>query len=126
MITHINIDTTHSLPGLKVTIIKAIRQLTGLGLKDSKDIADQLGEHRLELSPYYYDGVAITTEQARREMEQLFLTLRKSGVQVGSPVFIILDDLRKLGADALLQGEDELANEILQLVLAEKLRRQAY
>jgi hypothetical protein len=42
---------------------------------------------------------------------------------VGEPAWKIIEELRKLGSQALLQGEDDLANEILQLVLAEKLRR---
>lgn len=56
-------------------------------------------------------------------IEEQFRLLRNEGVDVGPSVFKILSELRSLGAQALLQGEDELANEILQLVLAEKLRR---
>jgi hypothetical protein len=58
-----------------------------------------------------------------REIENQFRILRSEGVEVGPPVWKIIEELRKLGSAALLQGEDELANEILQLVLAEKLRR---
>ena len=58
-----------------------------------------------------------------RFTEEHFRILRQENVQVGPPVHKILEELRRLGSQALLQGEDELANEILQLVLAEKLRR---
>jgi hypothetical protein len=58
-------------------------------------------------------------------IEDQFRTLRNEKVEVGPRVHQILEGMRKLGSDALLQGEDELANEILQLVLVEKLRRKS-
>lgn len=98
----------------KVTCIKSIRALTGLGLKEAKDIADAGGVlHEKPVSP----------NLTAREFEENCRILRNEGVEVNGSVFMILQDLRDLGAQALKQGEDELANEILQLVLAEKLRR---
>jgi hypothetical protein len=80
----------------KVAVIKAIRTLTGLGLKE------------------------VNTDY---EIDNQLQILRSYGVEVGDPICRLIEELRKLGSQALLQGEDELANEILQLVLAEKLRR---
>lgn len=104
----------------KVAAIKAIRMLSGHGLKEAKDIADvpnvrvMLDLHRANFTSY---------PDPEQEIENQYRILRGQGIQVGIPVFQILADLRELGSQALLQGEDELANEILQLVLAEKLRR---
>lgn len=100
----------------KVSVIKAIRTLTGLGLKEAKDASEVVGQPQtFELSPQI--GSTSTT------VEDQFRLLRNEGVEVGEPVYKLLEELRKIGAQALMQGEDEFANEILQLVLAEKLRR---
>lgn len=98
----------------KVQVIKAIRTLTGMGLKEAKDASEVIGQ------PQTFDLAFGITDAFVEEQCRL---LRNEKVEIGGPVERLLDDLRKLGSQALLQGEDELANEILQLVLAEKLRR---
>jgi hypothetical protein len=97
----------------KVSVIKAIRTLTGFGLKEAKDASERIGVPQTfvctcRVATEYYDACRVLTAE---------------GVEVGGAIEKLLTELRKLGSDALLQGEDELANEILQLVLAEKLRR---
>jgi hypothetical protein len=52
-----------------------------------------------------------------------FQLLERNGCKIQSPVYSILNELRLLASQALEQGEDELASEILMLVTAEKLRR---
>jgi hypothetical protein len=96
-----------------VACIKAIREITGLGLKEAKDIVDVVGQHLLNLH-------LPTTDN---QLEEAFRILRNNNIAVGKPAWRILQELRELGSQALKMGEDELANEILQLVLAEKLRR---
>lgn len=104
----------------KVTVIKAIRSLTGLGLKEAKEASEVLGRQQVfDLNVSYFSGLG----NPQMHIEEQFRILRAEGMVIGPSVYGILDDLRKLGSQALLQGEDELANEILQLVLAEKLRR---
>lgn len=104
----------------KVAVIKAIRSLTGLGLKEAKDVSDIYGVvQTLALS----QPVFSTIMSSEQYIEGQFRILRAEGIEVGEPVQKILTDLRKLATQALSMGEDELANEILQLVLAEKLRR---
>jgi len=98
----------------KVTIIKAIRMLTGMGLKESKDIVDAGGKAELTV-----------TNMINSEVEEAYRALRSQYVVV-STADKILTELRALATQALAMHEDELANEILQLVLAEKLRRDAY
>ena len=104
----------------RIEVIKAIRVLTGLGLKEAKDASEvsnrpQTFDIRLSNFTSYMNPQA--------EIEAQLRILSRNGIEVGEPVFMILEDLRKLASQALLQGEDDLANEILQLVLAEKLRR---
>lgn len=102
----------------KVTVIKALRSLTGLELKEAKAASEIVGV------PQTFDLQNMSSyANPDQFIEEQFRILRNEGVEVGPPVHKILEELRKLGAQALLQGEDELANEILQLVLAEKLRR---
>lgn len=101
-------------PANRVAVIKAIRTLTGLGLKEAKDASERLG---------LVQTFGTRPGLLPSEFHEAFRTLQSDGVEVGGAIEKILSDLRKLGSEALLQGEDELANEILQLVLAEKLRR---
>ena len=103
----------------KVEVIKAIRVLTGLGLKEAKDASEFPRPQTFDIA-----GTILTSYgNPDSEIENQFRIMRNNGVDVGPPVYKILESLRQLGSQALLQGEDELANEILQLVLAEKLRR---
>lgn len=96
----------------KINVIKALRTLAGLGLKEAKDLSEK-------------PGVELIKIVVRSETEYLTNceVLKRHGVKTGEPVAEILADLRKLAHSALDSGEDELANEILQLILAEKLRR---
>jgi len=106
----------------KVAVIKAIRTLTGLGLKEAKDASEIYGRPQtFEIHP------SLTSSYANPHLiDEQFRILRSEGIEIGEPAQKIIEELRKLGSQALLQGEDELANEILQLVLAEKLRRKPY
>ncbi len=97
----------------KVSAIKAIRTLTGMGLKEAKDASEMVHRQTYKLN----------TGLTERDVDEQLRILRAEGFEVGPPIYLLIEELRKLGSQALLQGEDELANEILQLVLAEKLRR---
>ena len=103
----------------KVAVIKAIRMLTGMGLKEAKDTSEITIQQTFNISTGNFYSYA----NAVAEIEEQVQILRRNGVEVGESVYLILQSLRDLGSQALLQGEDELASEILQLVLAEKLRR---
>lgn len=103
----------------RVSVIKAIRCLTGLGLKEAKEASESIQPVLLPMR-----NADIHNGYPEAYLEEQMRVIRAEGGQIGPTVFRILDDLRTLGAEALKLGEDELANEILQLVLAEKLRRQ--
>lgn len=97
----------------KIETIKSIRAIAGCGLKEAKDIADAGGRHTI-MRVFGIDD-AYFEENCR--------ILKSNGVKITGEVVEILDSLRDVGSRALIAGYDELANEILQLVLAEKLRR---
>ena len=108
--------------GNKISVIKAIRILTGFGLKEAKDASERTGLQVLTL-----DLASLSRyPDPNAEVENQFRALRKEGVEIVEPAYRLLEELRALGVQALQMGEDELANEILQLVLAEKLRRKSY
>lgn len=97
----------------KVNAIKAIRSITGIGLKEAKDACEAYGRlQHFEVAQQRDPG--LFEDQCR--------ILRNEGFIVNGVKFKILQSLRDLASEALALGEDELANEILQLVLAEKLR----
>jgi hypothetical protein len=108
----------------KVSVIKAVRSIAGIGLKEAKDLSEISGPVTLDINlnpAYIASGVGISNPDAF--LEEQYRILRNNGVTVGPPVHRILQSLRDLASAALQQGDDELANEIMQLVLAEKLRR---
>jgi hypothetical protein len=106
----------------KIAVIKALRSLTGMGLKDAKDASEIIGTlQTFAFCPSLFRDYAVP----ERAIEDLFRILRNEQIVVNTGAHQILEGLRKLGSEALLQGEDELANEILQLVLIEKLRRKS-
>jgi hypothetical protein len=100
----------------RVAAIKAIRYLTGLGLKEAKDASERAGNRQ------HFNLAAGITQSVFEEQTRI---LRSEGFDVTPSALFILEKLRELGSQALLAGEDELASEILQFVLAEKLRRSA-
>jgi hypothetical protein len=104
----------------RVSCIKALRVMTGLGLKEAKDACERSGIRQI----FSVNPTIIAGDPAHlREFHDCARILRSEGFEVGAPIERVLTDLRKLACEAIEQGEDELGNEILQLVLAEKLRR---
>ena len=105
----------------KIQVIKALRCVFNLGLKEAKDLSETSIQHVIpvKLSPAY--GQAYTDEDLY--FEEQCRVLRNNGCEIGPTAYKILQSLRNLAADALKAGDDDLANEIMQLVLAEKLKR---
>lgn len=105
----------------KVAVIKAVRTIGGLGLKEAKDLSETqcVNTVNINVTPGYGSMVS----DVDTFLDEQYRILRNNGVLVGPAVHRILQSLRNLASDALQQGDDELANEIMQLVLAEKLRR---
>jgi hypothetical protein len=92
--------------------------LSGCGLYEAKVLSEKAGKQVINVVPNHLNA---GTLKAAFESECRILQL--NGCEVGPAIYQILQDLRELGAEALRLGEDDIANEILQMVLAEKLRR---
>jgi len=105
----------------KVAAIKAIRELTNMGLKEAKDASEIIGDQQLSIGHRLYGPNAEPDAQMKFEMS--IKAMESAGIEIADYAFRILKSLRELGAEAFRCGDDELAGEILQLVLAEKLRR---
>ena len=101
----------------KIEVIKAIRSLSYMGLKEAKDLSESPGQHTLQVV------MNTVSSSPAIEFENFCRILRNNGCLVGPSINRVIQSLRELGADALRLGEDELANEILQMVLSEKLKR---
>jgi hypothetical protein len=97
----------------KIAVIRTLRQLSGCGLREAKDISEITSTQTIGLIGAMNDSAVM----------KAFRLLERNGCSVVSPAWNILNELRTLATEALKQGEDELASEILQLVTAEKLRR---
>ena len=108
-----------SYTGNKIDVIKSIRYLTGVGLKEVKDLSESSALHKLSIDPVGIPSSGTLDEYIDSQIN----ILKSAGCFVGPTVYNILDNLCELARAALQTNEDELANEILQLVLAEKLRR---
>lgn len=104
----------------KVNVIKALRALFNLGLKEAKDASEIIGKPQ----NFILDRARFQIyPDPMKEIENYCRILKNENVEVSPSYFHLLEELRQLGSQALLMGEDDLANEILQLVLAEKLRK---
>lgn len=114
----ITFPTSYAPNQNKVAVIKSIRVLSGCGLYEAKVLSEQPGKQVINVVPNHLNA---GTLQAAFESECLIL--QANGCDVGPAIYKILQELRELGAEALRLGEDDIANEILQMVLAEKLRR---
>lgn len=124
MTQHINIICPKSYPppASKIEVIKALRAISGMGLKEAKDISENDLQQKLIINDSALRQETLSVRA--KYFDEQYRILRNNGVKVGDSVHTILQEMRVLATQALEQGDDELANEILQLVLAEKLRRQ--
>jgi len=104
----------NSSAGNKIQVIKALRSLTGSCLLDAKNACEDPANQEFIVLP------SLSTQEISAQLQ----ILTSNGVKVSNPVFQLLNQLRELAREALSLNEDELANEILQLVLIEKLRRE--
>lgn len=102
----------------KIEVIKAIRILAGLGLKEAKDASETTTLQTFQCILEDGDKNPLFRQQCD--------ILKKNGVVVKSNGrYHILESLRGFSIEALEVGEDELANEIMQLLLAYKLKDSA-
>jgi hypothetical protein len=102
----------------RVGVIKAIRQITGLGLKDAKDLTEKQGVILVKVVVNdivdHYTGHPIPE---KRVLEDALAELRRNGVMVNEAVRAgTLEEVRKLASDALLRDELDLAVALIDII----------
>lgn len=102
----------------RVQVIKAVRSLTGLGLKEAKELTEKLGNQlvrvRAEDMVDPYTERTITAEQT---LANALAELRRNGVMVVEAVRAgTLDEVRKLASDAVLRDELDMAAALIDVL----------
>lgn len=102
----------------RVAVIKAIRQLTGLGLKEAKELTEKVGNQlvrvRVEDTMDPYNERTITAEQV---LANALAELRRNGVMVVEAVRAgTLDEVRKLASEAVLRDELDLSVALIDVL----------
>lgn len=103
----------------KVAVIKAIRILSGLGLKEAKDLSEVLTPVEVDLK-YINDNIA-AGKLVEAEKEVQLQVLRSNGVKIlssaGSALDEIADDLENAICKAVKAKHYQLAKDISELLL---------
>ena len=91
----------------KVGVIKAIRFATGLGLKEAKELSDELSTHR---------SFVIDTCGSTVPVQEALRLLREQGLDVERSLDDPISLLRKAADEALAVDNVDLAADILNVV----------
>jgi hypothetical protein len=91
----------------KVNAIKAVRALTGLGLKEAKAVTDELqtGEPQ-----------KITVNAGQHDRQEHYDTLRSNGIQIMEMGNTYVREIRNLLIRTLKNGDYSIAEEVLALL----------
>lgn len=93
--------------------------LSDLTLMDAKTMSETAGDHVIHLRPSFFDP----SHDASGTLDAICDILKRNNILVSGFEQVIIDQLRKLSILAIEQGHEELGQEILQLIVAEKLRK---
>jgi hypothetical protein len=93
----------------KIEVIKYIRTLTGLGLKQSKDTVETMGPQVLDINPARLEGTPMMSSDYERELKHNGCVLSIVGTTV-------IDDLRAVAIKALQCNDDAAAFAIINLL----------
>lgn len=103
----------------KVSTIKAIRLLTGLGLKEAKDLSEQFGEQRIKVT--VRDGEDYATGRfvpAQENYERAIKELKSQNIPVVANCFRskMINDVKRLASEAVLRDENDLAVALIDVL----------
>lgn len=103
----------------KVAVIKALRNLSGLGLKDAKDTSEMLSPVEVDLK-FINDNIA-AGKVVEADKEVQLQILRSNGVKIlsstGSVLDSIAEDLENAICKAVKAKHYQLAKDISELLL---------
>lgn len=102
----------------KIEVIKAVRTIGGLGLKESKDMVENPGKQTLAVNMALrnFDGDLHDNEFRFKEATD---ALRRNSVKVsipGTPDTATIEALKAVACDALHRGEYDLAGDLLEVM----------
>lgn len=101
----------------RVAVIKAIRQLTGLGLKEAKDLTEKDGAQLVQVRVDDYVNAFDQVIPAKTALENAITELRRHGVVAVEAVRPgTLAEVRKLAADALMRDELDMAAALIDIL----------
>jgi hypothetical protein len=103
----------------KVHVIKSLRALTGLGLKEAKDLSERSGEQRIEVDcPPAEDHATGRMIPAQERFNQAVADLRSQGLIVDVNDFRngAIDKMRTLASQAILREDYDLAEALVSLL----------
>lgn len=103
----------------RVSTIKAIRMLTGIGLKEAKDLSAQPGEQRIRVlvrdGEDYVTGRPISAEE---NYQRAINDLKAQNIRVVPNCFRskMIEDVKRLASEAVLRDENDLAVALIDVL----------
>lgn len=106
----------------KVSAIKALRELTSLGLKEAKDLSEKSGRQVVDVNPYNrvdFHGQHLSPDA---NYKAILADLESAGIQVCGEVATareeLLEQVRMLASTSVLRSDFELAQELIRVLRA--------
>lgn len=115
----VTISIPQELNGAKVPIIKAIRAITGLGLKEAKDMSEQFGDHMIEVRCYAGHNYDMGREVSAEENFQHYvrsLVAAGVGVRGHTKNDRLFTELKALICNAVASDELDLARALIDVL----------
>lgn len=102
----------------RVSVIKEIRMLTGLGLKEAKDLTEQFGPQRIRVMLQGRFDESGDFHSALDRYSESLDRLAAQGVKIDENDVHqpLLADVRRVCADAVLEGDLTLAQELITVL----------
>jgi hypothetical protein len=103
---------------MKIAVIKAIRGLTRMGLKDAKDLTEKHGPQKIKIDPYQMTSPDNgNLYDIKRSIEEYIKSLKDNGViVVYDDMDANIDTLQKVAISSIEAGNYEMAIDLLNLI----------
>lgn len=103
----------------KVMVIKALRMLTGMGLKEAKDLSEKPGVQKIVVSVHDYEEYAtgrLVTAQQAFENGIALLKGEGLGVIVDSQLNGTLEDVKRVVSEAVMRDQYDIASALIDVL----------
>jgi len=111
----VTVTMPYDMGSYKINIIKAIRELSSLGLKEAKDISELSGPQVVPVRISVYNAVSGSYIKDPAAYPEIVNRLRSFGVTVADNTHCndILESVRRLAVEATLKNELNLARVLI-------------